>query len=106
MNQPSPPRIRQAAALSYDDTRDQSPRVVAKGKGEVAEQIIRRAVEAGVPLMESEALAKALVKIELDASVPPQLYLAVAEVLAWVYRLDAEAERQLAAARSNSSTSA
>lgn len=106
MNQPLSHKIRQAAALRYDESHDPAPRVVAKGKGEVAEQIIRRAVEAGVPLMESEALAKALVKIELDASVPPQLYLAVAEVLAWVYRLDVEAERQLAAARSNSSTSA
>jgi flagellar biosynthesis protein len=106
MNQPLPYKIRQAAALRYDESHDPAPRVVAKGKGEVAEQIIRRAVEAGVPLMESEALAKALVKIELDAAVPPQLYLAVAEVLAWVYRLDAEAQKELAGARSNNSTSA
>jgi flagellar biosynthesis protein len=94
MNQPAAQKIRQAAALSYNDTKDLAPRLVAKGKGDVAEQIIRHAVEAGVPVMESEALAKALVKIDMDTLVPPQLYLAVAEVLAWVYRLDAEAQRE------------
>jgi flagellar biosynthesis protein len=87
-------KIRHAAALGYNDTKDQAPRVVARGKGEVAEQIIRHAVESGVPVMESEALVKALVKIDMDTLVPPQLYLAVAEVLAWVYRLDAEAQRE------------
>jgi flagellar biosynthesis protein len=95
MKRSNAPKMRQAAALGYDETQDTAPRVLARGKGEVAEQIIKRAVEAGIPLIESEALAEALVKIELDSSVPPPLYLAVAEVLAWVYRLDAETQKQM-----------
>jgi flagellar biosynthesis protein len=105
MSQADAQKMRQAAALSYNESKDQAPQVVAKGKGAVAEQIIQRALEAGVPLMESEALANALVKIELDTSVPPQLYLAVAEVLAWVYRLDSEAITR-SQARSNNKISA
>ncbi len=105
MRQSDAQKMRQAAALSYDHRQNPAPVVVAKGKGAVAEQIIQRALEAGVPLMESEALVNALVKIEVDASVPPQLYLAVAEVLAWVYRLDSAAGTP-AQARSNIKTSA
>jgi len=81
-----------AAALRYDPTAA-APQVVAKGRGPVADEIVRRAIAAGVPRVESEALANALVRVELDAAIPPELYLAVAEVLAWVYRIDADARR-------------
>jgi flagellar biosynthesis protein len=63
--------------------------VVAKGRGEVAAQIIERAVAAGVPRIESQALADALVRVDLETAIPPELYLVVAEILAWVYRVDA-----------------
>ncbi len=95
MNHAPFPNSPQAAALHYDEAHDHAPRIVAKGKGEVAEQIIRRALEAGVPLIESEALVKALIQVDLDTSIPPRLYLAVAEILAWVYRLDGEAQQQI-----------
>jgi flagellar biosynthesis protein len=86
---PSPPKVlAKAAALSYTEG-DLAPRVVAKGRGEVAAQIIERAVAAGVPRIESQALADALVRVDLEAAIPPELYLVVAEVLAWVYRVDA-----------------
>ncbi len=81
-----------AAALRYAPG-DAAPHVVAKGRGAVADEIVRRALAAGVPRVESEALANALVRVELDAAIPPELYLAVAEVLAWVYRIDADARR-------------
>lgn len=84
------PALRHAAALSYQAEKNSAPQVVAKGKGVVAEHIIQRAVAAGIPLLESQALAQALVKVEIDQNIPPQLYLAVAEVLAWVYRLEAD----------------
>lgn len=87
---PSAPTL--AAALRYGPT-DAAPQVVAKGRGPVADEIVRRAIAAGVPRVESEALANALVRVELDAAIPPELYLAVAEVLAWVYRIDADARR-------------
>jgi len=88
------PAPRRAAALSYDATdaaKGRAPRVVAKGQGEVAEQIIRRARESGVPIHESAELAAALSRFDLEQSIPAALYVAVAEVLAWAYRLEADA---------------
>jgi flagellar biosynthesis protein len=80
-----------AAALAYTpgDAADAgAPRVVAKGQWRIAEEIIRRAREAGVPVHESRELVALLMKIDLDEQIPPALYLAVAEVLAWVYNLE------------------
>jgi len=79
-----------AATLAYDPQRDAAPRVTARGRGPIAEEILRRADAAGVPRIHSDALAAALVRIDLDMHIPPELYLAVAEILAWVARLDRE----------------
>jgi flagellar biosynthesis protein len=79
---------RRAAAIAYDAAADAAPRVVAKGQGEIAEQIIARARAAGVPIQQSAELAALLGAVDLDASIPPALYVAIAEVLAWVYRLE------------------
>lgn len=76
-----------AVALRYD-TRDAAPRVVAKGSGLVAEQIIERAREAGVFVHESPEMVALLMQVDLDAHIPPQLYVAVAELLAWLYRIE------------------
>ncbi len=76
-----------AVALAYSQT-DAAPRVVAKGRGLVAEQIIARAREHGVYVHESPELVSLLVQIDLDQRIPPQLYIAVAELLAWIYRLE------------------
>ncbi len=78
-----------AVALSYR-TDDSAPRVVAKGYGMVAESIIARARESGVYVHDSPALVNLLMQVDLDSSIPPQLYVAVAELLAWLYRLEAE----------------
>jgi flagellar biosynthesis protein len=61
--------------------------VVAAGKGLVAEKILEAAREAGVPLREDAMLMEALATLELDQQIPPQLYRAVAEALAWAYLL-------------------
>jgi flagellar biosynthesis protein len=76
---------RRAAALRYDG-RD-APRVVATGRDHVAEKILEAAREAGVPLREDPMLMEALQTLELDQEIPPELYRAVAEALAWAYRL-------------------
>jgi flagellar biosynthesis protein len=79
---------RQAAvALAYSGA-SPAPRVVAKGRGLIAESIIERAQTAGVYVHESPELVSLLMQVDLDRQIPPQLYVAVAEVLAWVYRLD------------------
>jgi len=83
---PSDP-TREAIALAYRQT-DAAPRVVARGKGLIAEEIIARAHEHGVYVHESPELVALLTQVDIDQSIPPQLYLAVAELLAWLYRLE------------------
>lgn len=85
-----PGHARQAAvALAYR-TGQAAPRVAAKGRGLVAEAIIARARESGVYVHESAELVSLLMQVDLDEHIPPQLYLAVAELLAWLYRLEHE----------------
>ena len=86
--QPGPPGRQNAVALSYRDG-DQAPRVVAKGYGVLADTIIRTAREHGLYVHESPELVGLLMQVDLDSQIPPQLYHAVAELLAWLYRLDA-----------------
>ena len=80
------PRKEVTAALRY--TGDGAPRVVAAGKGHVADTILARAREAGVPVHQDPALATALAELALGDEVPEEMWMAVAEVLAWAYRLD------------------
>lgn len=88
----TPDKQRAAAALAYREG-DGAPRVVAKGRGILADSIIERARASGVYVHESRELLALLMQIDLDSHIPPQLYIAVAELLAWLYRLD-EAEQQ------------
>lgn len=76
-----------AVALAYQ-TGQAAPKVVAKGRGLLAQAIIERAKEAGVYVHESPELVSLLMQIDIDQHIPPQLYLAVAELLAWIYRLE------------------
>jgi flagellar biosynthesis protein len=77
-----------ASALTYD-TEDVAPRVVASGSGLLAERIIDVAEEHEVPIREDRVLAEALAALNVGDLIPPELYQVVAEVLAFVYRLDA-----------------
>ncbi|MFM9835475.1 MAG: EscU/YscU/HrcU family type III secretion system export apparatus switch protein [Methylophilaceae bacterium] len=76
-----------AVALAYE-TGDFAPRVLAKGNGAIAEQIISRAREHGVFVHESKELVAMLMQVDLDDHIPPALYQAIAEILAWLYRLE------------------
>ncbi|MBG6070499.1 MULTISPECIES: EscU/YscU/HrcU family type III secretion system export apparatus switch protein [unclassified Polaromonas] len=82
-----------AIALSYAK-KDRAPIVVAKGYGAVADSIVQRARESGLYVHASPDLVKLLMQVNLDEQIPPQLYLAVAEVLAWLYRLDAQKSKK------------
>lgn len=85
----SPARPKQAAvALAYRGG-EAAPKVVAKGHGLVAEQIIERAKEAGVFVHESKELVSLLMDVDLDRQIPPALYRAIAELLAWLYHVEA-----------------
>ncbi|MEC4721349.1 EscU/YscU/HrcU family type III secretion system export apparatus switch protein [Noviherbaspirillum sp. CPCC 100848] len=86
MSKPSlPPN---AVALAYQ-AGDAAPKVVAKGRGLIAEEIIRRAKEHGVFVHESKELVALLMQVDLDRNIPPALYRVVAELLAWLYHIDA-----------------
>lgn len=76
-----------AVALTYGKNQS-APTVVAKGRGLIAQAIIERAKQHGVFVHESVDLVGLLIKVELDQEIPLQLYLAVAELLAWLYRLE------------------
>lgn len=87
----TPPELPSAVALRYGDN-DGAPRVVAKGRGVTAEQIIQRAREAGVFVHESPALLGLLMQVDLDQEIPPQLYRLIAELLVWIHQLERSEE--------------
>jgi len=87
MNKNSPARRQNAVALAYG-AGDPAPKVVAKGSGLVAEQIIARARDAGVFVHESKDLVSLLMQVDLDRAIPPALYRAIAELLAWLYHIE------------------
>ena len=78
----------QAVALRYDRERDQAPRVLAKGSGPIAERIVDAARRHGIPLVANPIAADLLAQTDLDAEITPEFYQAVAEILAYIYRLE------------------
>lgn len=82
------PLRKSAVALQYDPERDSAPRLTAKGKGAIAERILGIARESGVPIVQDPDLVEVLAAVELEQEIPSRLYQAVAEVLAFVYRLN------------------
>lgn len=86
-----------AIALAYGRD-DAAPRVLAKGRGLVAQAIIERAHQHGVYVHESKELVALLMQVDLDQRIPPELYRAVAELLVWVYRLEQQGLTPAAAA--------
>jgi flagellar biosynthesis protein len=83
-----PEKRRRATALRYDQAAGGAPRVVATGAGVIAERIVALATEQGVPVREEPALVEALARLELEQEIPPELFVAVAEVLVWAYGLE------------------
>ncbi len=77
-------RRSKAVALKYNPEEDDAPVLVAKGKGEIAKEIIRIAKENNVPIIENEALVEALIRLDIHEEIPPELYEAVAEILVYV----------------------
>jgi len=84
---------RAAVALKYDAAIENAPKVIAKGRGLVAEKIIALAREQGIPMREDPDLIQMLTQIDLDQEIPPSLYKIVAELLAFVYRLNQSYQR-------------
>ncbi len=83
----------QAVALKYDMERDTAPKVVAKGRGHVAENIMAAAQQNAIPVYQNKTLVNMLMALEIDREIPPELYRTIAEVMAYVYRIDKKAKK-------------
>ena len=83
-----------AVALKYDQLKDRAPKVIAKGRGHVADHILAAAQKHSIPVYQNKALVNMLMALEIDREIPPELYKAIAEVMAHIYRMDASKGRQ------------
>ena len=83
-----PKKSKKAVALRYKTGDDNAPRVTAKGTGLIAEKIIEMARKHGIPIKDDPDLIEVLSRLDLNEEIPPELYVVVAELLAFVYRLN------------------
>ncbi|GEK32580.1 EscU/YscU/HrcU family type III secretion system export apparatus switch protein [Kurthia sibirica] len=79
---------KEAVALSFDANKGDAPKVLAKGKGVLAENILQKAKDNDVPIQEDKTLVQLLGQLDLNESIPEELYQGVAEVFAFIYQLD------------------
>jgi len=80
---------RKAVALKYERGKDAAPKVTAKGRGAVADKILALAREHGIPIEKDSTLMEALYRLDLNEQIPEELYQIVAEILAFIYRMNA-----------------
>lgn len=78
---------KKAAALSYD-LNDEAPKVIAKGRGVVAQKILEKAQDENIPVYKDEKLVESLTQLEIGEYIPPELYQVVAEILVFIDKLD------------------
>lgn len=83
---------RKAVALKYDKSEDKAPKVAAKGSGSVADKILEIAKLHGIPVKDDPDLIEVLSRLDINESVPPDIYVAVAELLAFVYSMNRKKE--------------
>ncbi len=81
-------KVKTAVALGYDPNEDGAPKVIASGKGALADKIIEQAKENKIPVHEDDKLADTLSRLEIGEMIPPELYEVVAEVLVFVDAMD------------------
>ena len=88
------PAMQKAVALGYERGKDEAPRVLASGKGALAEQILQVAFDRGIKVREDAELVDILSLIEVDSLIPLEAFAAVAEILAYVYQANAGAKQR------------
>ena len=81
-----------AVALKYKAYEDNAPKILAKGKGEIAKKIIEKAKKYDVPMFQNEEIANMLLSVEVGEEVPAKIYNAVVEVFIWLYKLEEKAQ--------------
>lgn len=88
MTDTSSKKRRRAVALAYDPPKHRAPRVSAKGSGLIAEKIIQIANKHGIPIHEDPELVSLLSKLDIEDEIPPELYVAIAEILTFIYSVN------------------
>ncbi len=83
---------KKAVALKYEKEAMNAPKVIAKGKGKIAEKILEKAKEFDIPIFQNEALANSLLDAEINEEIPPKLYKAVVEVFIWLMKTEKKAQ--------------
>jgi flagellar biosynthesis protein len=84
--------VRRAVAISYDESADEAPNVIAKGRGLVADKIVETALEAEIPIVEDVALVSALLMLEFGDEIPVELYQSIARILTFLYEVDKDGD--------------
>ena len=80
--------IKKAVALQYNINEDDAPKIIASGRGEMAERIIKEAGKYNIPIKENKDIVEVLVQLNIGDQIPPELYRAVAEILNFIYRME------------------
>ena len=83
---------KKAVALKYEKNSMNAPKVVAKGKGEIALKILKKAEESDIPIFKNASLASSLLDVDIEEEVPPKLYKAVVEVFVWLMQSEKKAQ--------------
>ena len=83
-------KVTKAVALKYDQEKDQAPKIVASGTNEIANRIIELARASGIEIKQDDSLVEILSLLEVNSLIPVEAYSAVAEILAYVYKVNAQ----------------
>ncbi|MDI3547193.1 MAG: flagellar biosynthesis protein [Halanaerobiales bacterium] len=81
-------QIKKAVALRYDPERDNAPKILANGQGELARRILETAKEHDIPIRENQDLVEVLARLNIGDEIPPELYQVLAEILSFIYKLE------------------
>jgi len=79
---------KKTAALKYNMEKDNAPKIIASGKGEIAKKILKKAEEEDIHIEKNQDIAEILVKMEIGEEIPPELYEVIAEILSFIYDLE------------------
>ena len=80
--------IKKAAALKYNMEKDNAPKIIAKGKGELAKKIVETAEEHDIPIRKDQDIVEVLTRMNIGEEIPEKLYSAIAEILSFIYQME------------------
>ena len=88
MNKNNKDKNKKAAALQYNMDKDNAPKIIASGKGDIAQKILEKAKKENIKIEKDQDLVEILVQMEIGEEIPPELYEVIAEILSFIYNLE------------------